>query len=130
MESGLKIAFTERGNGEKPAVGSDIKMNYAGYFSDGKLFDSNRLDIAEEFMTVDPARKAANQYIPTLVKNYGPEARMIPGFREALLNMKVGDKAVVYIPSHLAYGERGYPPTIPANEDLIFELEITEIVKK
>ncbi len=61
--------------------------------------------------------------------DYGPEARLIPGFREALLNMSVGDKAVVYIPAHLGYGERGYPPIIPANEDLIFELEITEIVK-
>ncbi|EDM44691.1 peptidyl-prolyl cis-trans isomerase [unidentified eubacterium SCB49] len=129
LESGLKIAFTEKANGEKPAVGSNIKMNYAGYFSDGKLFDSNRLEIAEEFMKVDAARKAANGYAPSLVQNYGPEARMIPGFREALLNMSVGDKAVIYIPSHLGYGERGYPPIIPANEDLIFELEITEIVK-
>jgi len=129
LESGLKLAFIERANGEKPAVGPDIKMNYAGYFSDGKLFDTNRLEIAEEFMMVDDARKAANMYAPTLVKNYGPEARLVSGFREALLNMSVGDKTVVYIPSHLAYGERGYPPVIAANEDLMFELELVEIVK-
>ena len=129
LESGIKLAFTNKANGEKPAVGSSVKMSYAGYFSDGKLFDSNRLEVAEEFMTVDPARKAANMYVPSLVKDYGPEARLVAGFREALLNMTVGDKVVVFIPSHLGYGERGYPPVIPANEDLIFEVELTEIVK-
>jgi peptidylprolyl isomerase len=128
LESGLKIAYTERGDGEKPAIGSKIKMNYAGYFSDGKLFDSNRLEVAEEFMTVDPARKAADGYVP-VSSDYSPDARLIPGFREALLHMSVGDKTVVYIPSHLGYGDRGYPPIIAANEDLIFELEITEVMK-
>ncbi len=129
LESGIRLAFTNKADGEKPAIGSSVKMNYAGYFSDGKLFDTNRLDISEEFMKVDPARKAANMYVPSLVKDYGPEARLVAGFREALLSMSVGDKVVVFVPSHLGYGERGYPPIIPANEDLIFELELTEIVK-
>ena len=60
--------------------------------------------------------------------DYSPDAKLISGFREGLLSMKVGEKATYFIPAHLGYGERGYPPVIPPNSDLIFELEIVEIV--
>jgi len=43
--------------------------------------------------------------------------------------MSVGDKATIFIPAHLAYGERGIPNVIPPNSDLVFELELVEIVK-
>lgn len=127
LESGLMVYFNEKNGGEKPTIGANVKMNYAGYFTDGKLFDSNRLEVAEQFMTVDENRKAANQYVPVPTQ-YSPEARLIPGFREALLTMNIGDKITAFIPSHLAYGERGIPNVIPPNSDLIFELELTEIV--
>jgi peptidylprolyl isomerase len=58
---------------------------------------------------------------------YGPEAQMIPGFKEGLQQMNVGDKAILYIPAHLAYGERGAGNVIPPNTDLIFELEMMGI---
>lgn len=56
---------------------------------------------------------------------YGPDAPMIPGFKEGLQQMQVGDKAVIWIPSHLGYGERGAGGVIPPNTDLVFRLEIT-----
>lgn len=128
LESGLQVYFNEKGAGPKPEIGSKIKMNYAGYFNDGKLFDSNRLEVAEQYDVVDEARLAANQYIP-IPSDYSTEARLIPGFREALLQMSVGDKITAFIPSHLGYGERGYPPVISPNTDLIFELEIVEVME-
>lgn len=127
-ESGLEIYFNEKGTGEKPEEGSKVLMNYAGYFANGELFDSNILENAEKYEMVDEARKAADRYQP-VETDYSTEARLIPGFREALLMMSVGDKITVFIPSHLAYGERGYPPKIHPNADLVFELELVEVVK-
>ncbi|GER58988.1 peptidylprolyl isomerase [Patiriisocius marinus] len=127
LDSGIMIHWDKRSKGQKPAEGSRIYMNYAGYYAkDGTMFDTNRLDVAERFEAVNEARKAANQYIPS-VSDYGKDARLIPGFREALLQMSVGDKITAFIPSHLGYGERGNG-SIGPNEDLIFELELTGIV--
>jgi peptidylprolyl isomerase len=43
--------------------------------------------------------------------------------------MSIGDKATIFIPAHLAYGERGIPNVIPPSSDLIFELELVEELK-
>jgi len=60
-----------------------------------------------------------------MTTDYSPEAQLIAGFREGLLDMKVGDKALMYIPSHLGYGEAGNPRAqIPGNTDLVFEVEL------
>lgn len=128
LPSGLKIYYLEKGTGEKPAEGSKVLMNYAGYFADGKLFDSNLLEVAEKYESVNEQRKIANQYIP-VPTDYSQDARLIPGFREGLLQMNVGDKVILYIPSHLGYGERGYPPLIAPNTDLVFELELVDTVE-
>lgn len=128
LPSGIKIYFTEKGEGAQPKQGDQILMNYAGYLTDGHLFDSNVLANAEKFETVDEMRKAAGQYAPVPTE-YSTEAKLIPGFREGLLKMKVGDKATIFIPSHLAYGKRGIPGVIPPDSELIFQLEIVEIVE-
>ena len=70
-------------------------------------------------------RKATDQYVP-IATEYSVDAQFIPGFREALLSMKVGDKVTAFIPPHLAYGPRGVPGVIPANAELIFEIEIVD----
>lgn len=128
LPSGIKIYYNKKGEGAQPKEGAKVLMNYAGYFDDGRLFDSNLLDVAEQYENVDEARKAAQQYKPVETQ-YSSEARLIPGFREGLMQLSVGDKATVFIPSHLGYGQRGYPPLIPGNADLIFELELVDIVE-
>ncbi|MGV6828182.1 MAG: peptidylprolyl isomerase [Flavobacteriales bacterium] len=128
LPSGIKIVFTEKGTGEKPEEGSTINMNYAGYLTDGTLFDSNIETIAKKYEMYDERRAEAGGYKPVPSK-YGKDAPLIPGFREGLLQMGVGDKATIYIPSHLAYGERGAGGVIPPNSDLIFDLELVNIVK-
>lgn len=126
--SGIKIFWNQKGNGVKPAEGSKIRMNYAGYLADGMLFDSNRLEVVEQYEMVNHVIKDSDGYAPTETE-YSQNARLIPGFREGLLAMSVGDKITLMIPSHLAYGERGYPPVINPNADLIFELELVDVVE-
>lgn len=125
LPSGVKIYFNKKGEGPQPKTGDQVLTNYAGYLIDGHLFDSNIYDIAKKFENVNEMRNAAGQYAP-MPTEYSTEARVIPGFREGLLMMKVGDKTTIFIPSHLAYGDRGAPGVIPPNADLIFELEIVE----
>ena len=126
LESGLQIHWKHKGKGAKPAEGSKIKMNYIGYFADGKLFDTSVLEVAKEYNKVNPERLAKGGYGPT-VSGYGKEAKLIPGFREGLNLMSIGDNIVLFIPSHLAYGEQGLRGVIPPNTDLVFELELVEI---
>ena len=89
---------------------------------DGELFDSNDENIANDFQKFDKRRKEMRGY-EAVPMQYGPEARLIPGFREGLQSMNVGDKVRLFIPSHLAYGPQGSGP-IPPNTDLVFDLEI------
>ena len=128
LPSGLKIYFTKKGDGAQPKEGDKILMNYAGYLANGHLFDSNVFENAEKYEIVDPMRKAAGQYMP-VPTDYSKDAQLIPGFREGLLKMKVGDKATLFIPAHLGYGSRGIPGVIPADSELIFELEIVDFQK-
>ncbi|WP_010231217.1 peptidylprolyl isomerase [Gillisia marina] len=128
LESGVKIHYLEKGEDTKIPQGSMIMVNYAGYFEDGTLFDTSWQEVAVKNDALNIAKRDQGGYQPMPTK-YGPDAPMIPGFRDGLAAMNVGDRAVIYIPSHLGYGERGYGQAIPPNTDLIFELEIVEIQK-
>lgn len=129
LESGLRIYWEHKGKGIKPEEGSRVRMNYAGYFTDGRLLDTSILEVAEKYEAVDAQRKVADQYGP-MATEYSPQAGLIPGFREGLLMMSVGDKATLFIPAHLAWGEQGAPRGgIPPNTDFIFELELVDIVQ-
>lgn len=128
LPSGVEIYKNKEGDGPEPKQGDKVLMNYAGYLPNGKMFDSNILENAERYENVDNMRKAAGQYMP-MATEYSPDAKLIPGFREALLTMRVGDKVTVFIPPHLAYGQRGVPGVIPADSELIFELEVVGIEK-
>ncbi|MDT0642875.1 peptidylprolyl isomerase [Zunongwangia sp. F363] len=125
LDTGLKIYFEEKGEGPKPQNGQRVGVLYEGYYTDGGIFDTNVEDVAKETGTFNEQRAAQGGYAPMYIP-YGPDAPMIPGFNQALEQMQVGDEAVVFIPSHLAYGERGRGP-IPPNTDLVFRIKLTDI---
>ena len=107
LKSGLKILTLQKGNGRKPKDGDKISVHYTGYFSDGKVFDSSY---------------KRNQSFDFTV---GLD-RVIKGWTEGVQFIEEGGKVRLFIPYHLAYGERAYGP-IPAKATLLFDVEILKI---
>ncbi|MBT8376610.1 MAG: peptidylprolyl isomerase [Winogradskyella sp.] len=128
LASGLKIYYIEKGDGEKPKTGSTVKVNYEGYFTDARMFDSNVKERAEAHGMYNASREKQGGYNP-MPMPISPDARMIQGFKEGAAQLRVGDKVFLYMPSHIAYGERGNPPVIPGNTDIMFILEMVQIVE-
>ena len=124
--SGLTYVIVEKGNGKKPNIGSTVYLDYSGFLENGFLFDSSIADVAKKFGNYIPQKDAAGAYKPIPFK-VGTKSGMIPGFIEGIEQMGIGDKAIIYIPAHLGYGERGNPRgKIPGNATIIFELEMME----
>lgn len=122
--TGIIYSILRKGSGKKPINGSEIQINYSGFFEDGALFQSSVAAVEKEFGKFDEAKAAQNGYTP-IPFQAGRKEGMIPGFLEALSLMNLGDKLMVYIPSNLAYGAAGMGNgAIPPNANLIFELEI------
>ena len=107
-ESGLQYKVENAGNGIKPEDGDKVKVHYTGKLLNGEVFDSS-------VERGEPAEFGVNQ--------------VIPGWTEALKLMPVGSKYILYIPSDLAYGERGAGPKIKANSTLVFEVELLDVEK-
>ncbi|SHH36146.1 peptidylprolyl isomerase [Winogradskyella jejuensis] len=128
LASGLKVHYITKGNGVKPKTGQTAMINYQGYFTDGKLLDSNLKDVEEKFGMLNPMKVQRNMYAPSPMK-VSPDAPLFAGFKEAIASMRVGDKAFFYFPSHLAYGESGRPPVVQPNTDLAFIIEMVDIQK-
>ena len=126
LPSGLKVLVLNEGTGEKPRIGQKVLVNYAGWLSNGTLFDTSLEGIATKFGKYDIIYKMHGNNLSPSPMDYSPEARLAAGFKEGLLRMKVGDKVRLFIPPHLGYGELGAGP-IPPNSDLIFDVEITGI---
>ncbi|MCG6918710.1 MAG: FKBP-type peptidyl-prolyl cis-trans isomerase [Deltaproteobacteria bacterium] len=101
--SGLQYKVIEEGEGSSPKAGDTVTVHYRGTFVDGTEFDSS-------YQRGEPATF--------------PLTGVIPGWTEALQLMKKGSKWVLFIPSDLAYGERGAGSRIPPNSTLIFEVEL------
>ena len=123
-KSGLEFVIIAEGTGIKPKNGVQVYVNYAGYLNDGSLFDTSYEVVAEQYGKFDAQRKEMKGYQPFPFE-YGKKAGLIPGFIEGLENMKFGDKALLYIPYNLGYGEAGGGP-IPPKSELIFEVEMLE----
>ena len=130
LESGVKIYFTHKAeNGTKPEMGSMVMVNATGYLEkDGSMFSTNVQEIADKYAQLDTKRAQMNGYKPMQMP-YDNDPRLIAGFREALLQMNIGDKVRAFVPSHLGLGERGDGGRgmIPPNSDLIFDIEITGV---
>jgi len=124
--TGIAIIWTaENPDGNRPVVGDLLKVNYTGSFLDGRVFDTS----------IDSVARANNIHFPN--RDYQPltmdigEQNFIYGFRFGLFNMKVGDKAIVLIPSAHAYGGRGSQDgSIAPHTPLRFDLELIEIMKE
>jgi peptidylprolyl isomerase len=120
--SGLQFKITQKSNGEKPKEGSMININYAGFLEDGTLFDTSNAEIAKQFGKFDEQRAMQKGY--TVLPYQIGATNMIPGFIEGIKQMKMGEKAVFFIPSQIGFGEQGAGDAIPPNANLIFEVEI------
>lgn len=128
LPSGLKMRVIKEGEGEQPKIGQRVLVRYAGYLEDGTLFDSNYEEVATTYNKFDERRKLGGGYEPVPMQ-YSPDAGLIAGFKEGLLNMEIGEKARIFIPAHLGYGSQGSGP-IPPNSDLVFDLEIVGVAEQ
>jgi len=104
--SGLQYKILVAGTGPSPTPSDRVKVHYRGTLIDGTEFDSS-------FSRGEPAVFGVSQ--------------VIPGWVEALQLMKVGGKWQLFIPSDIAYGERGAGQMIGPNATLIFEVELLSI---
>ena len=91
----------------------------------GTCFDTSDKEWAIEYGLYD-FRREPYEAIPV---EYGPNGRVIDGWKEGLELLNVGGKAKLIIPSNLGYGDRGAGGVIPPNATLIFDIEILEIAK-
>ena len=126
LETGVVMIYiNENKEGKKPSSADRVLIDYAGYFEDGRLFDTSWADVAKENNVYNEQRDQQGGYKP-FDDAYNETARVVPGFREAMLNMNVGDKVRVFIPSYLGWGEQGSGP-IPPNANVIFDIELVGI---
>ena len=89
----------------------------------------NELDASLNYFAelLDDARAAAGGYQPIPV-NVSDTGQMIIGFKEGLRKLRQGDKATLFLPFDIAYGDRG-TRGIPPKSNLIFEIEVVEVLK-
>jgi len=106
--SGLQYIVLKEGTGEKPTLNDKVTTHYHGTLIDGTVFDSS----------VERGQPASF-----------PVSGVIPGWTEALQMMTVGSKWKLFLPSNLAYGERGAGGKIGPNSALVFEVELISIDK-
>lgn len=118
--SGIRYVITQPGTGNNPQQGDTVKVNYTGYLLSGKVFDSSVEEVAKEHGLYNEKRP----YEP-LEFQLGM-GNVILGWDEGIGLLNKGAKGKIYIPSPLAYGERGAGKDIPANSILVFDVELVD----
>ena len=109
--SELRIEDIVVGEGKASVKGALCLVHYVGYLNDGTKFDSS-IDKGRPFQFV----------LGT--------GRVIKGWDQGVMGMKVGGKRKLFVPSHLAYGERKIGDIIPPHSDLSFEIELLEVLTR
>jgi FKBP-type peptidyl-prolyl cis-trans isomerase FkpA len=108
QESGLYIQDLVTGTGNEAAQGRQVTVDYTGWLPNGKMFDSSK-----------PEDRNPLTFTPG-------QGRVIPGFEEGVIGMKVGGVRKLVIPADLGYGNQSRGE-IPANSVLIFDVELLSI---
>ena len=108
-ESGLQYMVLKEGTGAKPGPTDEVTVHYTGKLINGTVFDSS-------VERGEPATFPLN--------------KVIPGWTEGLQLMSEGAKYRLFIPSELAYGEKGAGEQILPNSTLIFDVELIKVEKK
>jgi FKBP-type peptidyl-prolyl cis-trans isomerase len=106
--TGLRYTNLECGSGSEAIGGTTTTVHYVGKLEDGTIFDSSR--------------RRGQPYSFLL-----GAGKVIPGWDEGVAGMRVGGTRRLVIPPDLAYGEAGFPPTIPKDATLTFEVELLEV---
>jgi FKBP-type peptidyl-prolyl cis-trans isomerase len=107
-EAGVYVVTTRPGTGPGVMPGDSVQVRYVGKLLNGKVFDQN---------VQDGLSYPAGQGL------------LIPGWEDGVMKMKQGEKATIFIPSSLGYGEQGSPGAIPPNSVLVFDLELVSVKK-
>ncbi len=107
-ESGLKYVDLVEGTGASPKKGKTVTVHYTGTLDNGTKFDSSR-DKGQPYSFA----------IGT--------GRVIKGWDEGLMTMKVGGRRKLIVPPSLGYGTAGSPPNIPPNSTLNFDVELLDV---
>jgi FKBP-type peptidyl-prolyl cis-trans isomerase len=108
-KTGLKYIDEKEGTGKEAKAGDTVSVHYTGRLKDGTVFDTSK--------------KAGR----------GPfdfklgAGKVIKGWDEGVAGMKVGGQRKLIIPPELGYGARGYPPVIPPNAELTFDVELLDV---
>jgi FKBP-type peptidyl-prolyl cis-trans isomerase FklB len=108
LPGGIQYEVLKEGTGAQPLVSDSVKAHYKGSLLDGKEFDSS-------FKRNQPFT--------------APLRALIKGWQVALPMMKEGSHWRMWIPSDLAYGDRGAGSDIPGGATLVFEVELLEVIK-
>lgn len=108
LPGGLQYLVIKEGTGSQPLLHDKVKAHYKGALLDGKEFD-NSFKRGQPFSA--------------------PLTALIKGWQVALPLMKEGSHWRLWIPSDMAYGDRGAGHDIPGGATLMFEVELIEIVK-
>ena len=111
MIDALRIEDLQPGDGKEAVKGALITTQYIGWLEDGTVFDSSR-DKGRPFQCV----------IGT--------GRVIKGWDQGLMGMRVGGTRKLFVPTHLAYGGRQIGAHIAPNSNLIFEIELLEVLTR
>lgn len=111
MSNELQVVDIQLGDGKECVKGALITTQYTGTLEDGTVFDSS-YERGKPFQCV----------IGT--------GRVIKGWDMGLMGMKVGGKRKLFVPAHLAYGERQIGAHITPNSNLVFEIELLEVLTR
>jgi peptidylprolyl isomerase len=111
MTQTLQVEELQSGDGKEVVKGALITTHYTGWLEDGTVFDSS-VEKGRPFQCV----------IGT--------GRVIKGWDQGLMGMKVGGKRKLFVPAHLAYGERQIGAHIKPHSNLIFEIELLEVLTR